>query len=348
MEVLYADIESPGVLYSVASRVAPAREITILFTAGDVISLRMTNIALLQMRTFDSPVLVITARAKHCETLNTTACAWSSRVLKHAPARSVSLDKFWDGRFRFYAAKKSYLAQLTRLGFSVFQADSDAIWMRDPWPVFRRLPEACRITVQADGPIANAGMIFTRPGSSASQMLLDDVAWRIQVFQNRPSIIAEVVKFAREPFYANSDDQSILNDAIQSAVLGAPRFLGSQARFEAKSRHNPYATLDWGSRPESAMWHADLSNTWKRSQRLHFASSGRTHTLVAFPLHADPSSAVCIAPKWLVGHMPVQTKQYITHLARARGLLAKLQAMCQNNISMACHTPQQLTTKSAG
>ena len=49
--------------------------------------------------------------------------------------------------------------------------------------------------------------------------LLDEVAWRVQLLQNHPEIVARIVPFARPPYYANSDDQSLLNDAIVSAVL---------------------------------------------------------------------------------------------------------------------------------
>ena len=46
---------------------------------------------------------------------------------------------------------------------------------------------------------------------------------RVQLFQNWPEIIPSVVPFAKPPFYANSDDQTLLNDAIVSAVRRAPR-----------------------------------------------------------------------------------------------------------------------------
>ena len=54
--------------------------------------------------------------------LGADACFWTSRMLGVRPSDSISLRKFWDWRFRFYWAKKHYVAQLLRLGFSVLQA----------------------------------------------------------------------------------------------------------------------------------------------------------------------------------------------------------------------------------
>ena len=82
--------------------------------------------------------------------------------------------------------------------------------------------------------LANAGVLYARPGPCALG-LLEETAWRIQLLQLHPEIVARIVPFARQPFYANSDDQTLLNDAILSAVIGNRTFLGSTARYEARS-----------------------------------------------------------------------------------------------------------------
>jgi hypothetical protein len=53
--------------------------------------------------------------------LGADACFWTSRMLGVRPSDSISLRKHWDWRFRFYWAKKHYVAELLRLGFSVLQ-----------------------------------------------------------------------------------------------------------------------------------------------------------------------------------------------------------------------------------
>ena len=90
------------------------------------------------------------------------------------------------------------------------------------------------IIVMKDLPFVNAGVIFARPGSPEAQRLLDDVAWRVQLFQNHPEVIGRLVHYAREPYYANSDDQTLLSDCFLSAILGERTWLTSTARFEAR------------------------------------------------------------------------------------------------------------------
>ena len=88
------------------------------------------------------------------------------------------------------------------------------------------------IITMKDTALANAGVVYARPGSAKAQELLDDVAWRVQLFQNWPEIVPEIVPYAKPPYYANSDDQTLLNDAIVSFVTGNRTFLGSTARYE--------------------------------------------------------------------------------------------------------------------
>lgn len=243
--------------------------------------------------------------------------------MERAPAQSTSLSKFWDGRFRFYSAKKRYFAELVQSGFTVFQMDSDVIIQRNPWPVFRRVMQKCSLTVQSDGPIANAGMMLARPQSAETLKLLFDVAWRVQLFQHRPSVVKRVATFATPPFYANSDDQTILNDAIISAVTGNRTYLGAQARYEAKNSHNPFGKLIWTKLPEYEVHKKLISIVWRHQRRIN---SEGVH-LSGFPYHRNQSDFICIAPQWLLGHLPDKSDRYVTHLAAARGMESKLKLL---------------------
>ena len=49
--------------------------------------------------------------------------------------------------------------------------------------------------------------------------MLEEMSWRIGLFQNHPEVLPRLVPFATPPFYANSDDQTLLNDAIVGAVI---------------------------------------------------------------------------------------------------------------------------------
>ena len=88
--------------------------------------------------------------------LGADACFWTSRMLVKRPSDSISLQKFWDWRFRFYWAKKHYVAELLRLGFSVLQADTDTVWVHDPFPALHDIVAATNasLVVQQDKPLA--------------------------------------------------------------------------------------------------------------------------------------------------------------------------------------------------
>ncbi|KAL3899938.1 MAG: hypothetical protein SGPRY_012554 [Prymnesium sp.] len=119
------------------------------------------------------------------------------------------------------------------------------------------------IIVMKDNVLANAGVMYARPGSPAAQRLLDDVAWRVQLMQNWPETVGEIVRFARPPYYANSDDQTQLNDAIITAVIGNRSYLGSIARYEAKSKYHPSGP-EWLAQPEAREFHQLLKRIYGR------------------------------------------------------------------------------------
>lgn len=326
---LLGDAEEPHALLRIANLVAnKKKELTLAVTGSDHASIEMTHIMLKQFNRFgmDRSTLLITDDVDSCDIFfqNTFAhCMWSSKVLEKAPARSTSLSRFWDGRFRFYATKKFYMAVLVQAGFTVFQADMDMVIHKDPWPVFRQMTQKCSILVQNDRPIANAGMIVARPNSAEGLSLLLDVAWRVQVFQHRPSVVKKVVPFAKPPFYANSDDQTILNDAIISAVTGNRTFLGAQGRYETKNVHNPFSSLSWTSLPEFELYKALLRKTWSKKETLYVQGI----KTIAFPYAENSSDYICVAPAWLMGHVQDGEVNYVQHLAAARGSAEKLRLL---------------------
>lgn len=219
-------------------------------TGPDRNSVQMAQNALVSLQSIGlrKHVLMLADSWETCTLKVGMPCSWSSRVLRARPSESLTMKQFWDWRFKFYYVKKQLMANLVRGGYSVLQADTDTVWLYDPLPVLRSMPAS--VITMDDAPIANAGVMYARPGSAAAQHLLDDVAWRVQLFQNWPEAVARVVPWARPPYYANSDDQTLLNDVILSAVLHNQTFLGSTARFEAKNRYNPTAP-PWDSKPEA-------------------------------------------------------------------------------------------------
>ena len=248
------DLEAPGALLAAANLVARSvgdqRELVLMATGPDMTSIQMTNNSLVTLASVGlrKHVLLLADTWRTCEALLSSPgpCFWSSRMLVRAPSDSLTMRQFWEGwRFRFYYIKKRYMALLVQGGFSVLQADTDTVWVHDPFRMLRLMKEASVIAMKDVG-LANAGIVYARPGSRAALRLLEDVAWRVQLFQNHPEIVQRLVPFSSPPFYANSDDQTLLNDCLLSAVIANRTFLGSTARYEAKNRYHPKAP-DWVS-----------------------------------------------------------------------------------------------------
>ena len=253
------DLESPNTLLEVASRRARGSDLIFLATGPDATSLAMAqNTAHMLARLgLQGHAVLLADSLETCERvgeriLGADACFWTSRMVGVRPSHSVSLQRYWDWRFRFYWAKKHYVAELLRLGFSVLQADTDTVWVHDPFPALHQICRATNASLvgQTDNPFVNAGLFYARPGR-ASQLMLDEMTWRIGIFQNHPWAVPRLVPFATPPFYSNSDDQTIFNDVIISATLGSRSFLGSTARMEARSRHNAQHGPEWQTLPES-------------------------------------------------------------------------------------------------
>ena len=123
-------------------------------------------------------------------------------MLKNRPSESIVMTKFWDWRFRFYYVKKlynaaattpnpnpdaaattrpptcsllpatcrlpltRYNARLVELGFAVLQVDTDTVWTHDPFPMLRAMNRSSIICMKDVG-LANAGIVYARPGSAS-------------------------------------------------------------------------------------------------------------------------------------------------------------------------------------
>ena len=112
-------------------------------------------------------------------------------MLREKPADSITNNKFWDWRFKFYYVKKAYLSRLVAGGFSVIQADTDTVWSHDPFPALRTM--GASLVVMREYPtIANAGLIYARPGSVEARDLLDEARTFLRCeSKNMSSAVAE-------------------------------------------------------------------------------------------------------------------------------------------------------------
>tara|TARA_B100000683_G_scaffold183301_1_gene176539 strand:- start:1873 stop:2883 length:1011 start_codon:yes stop_codon:yes gene_type:complete len=319
------DLEQPQFLPHLAHKIATNRsEIVLMTCTADAASARMCTNTVSRMDALGLArhTLVFTDKAENCDgalaRVAPATCAWSSRVLERAPAESVSLKRYFDGRFRFYESKKLYVAQLVRSGLHVLQADADVAWLQNPFPALRRAPSSCALVVQRDLPIANAGMIFARGGRRAGERAMAEVAWRVGMFQKRPGVVKSLVSFPTgRVVYANSDDQTTLNDVIIGLVNGRATF-HAQSRYEAKNRHNPSGVADWGTTREARAYSNDLDAARRRMRRE-----------LGFQMYEvkDSNETICVAPRHIFAH--AGERGCLVHVAGARGATAKQAAIAE-------------------
>ena len=271
-------------------------------------------------------------RAQFCPFFTAQFLVFTTARNSHAARNSSS-----HRRFKFYYIKKLYIAKAVRLGFGILQVDTDTTWVHNPLPALRAMHQSS-IIVMKDLPFVNAGVIFARPGSPEAQRLLDDVAWRVQLFQNHArEVIGRLVHYAREPYYANSDDQTLLSDCFLSAILGERTWLTSTARFEARNRYNNLKALpEWPQLPEAVEQKKQVQMAWKKARNrvvsIHWGSTpGRPGTRVTttkYPSFAlGPNDSLALAPRRIFAHLPYDPSNAVTHLTAARGFQAKVRAL---------------------
>jgi hypothetical protein len=97
---------------------------------------------------------------------------------------------------------------------------------------------------QGDSPFINAGVFYyagVRPADGAS-WVASEVAARVHGFMHTPSLVRTHVPWAVEPFFANSDEQTIMNDALMASVANESTF-ASTALWETKRGGSMDASL---------------------------------------------------------------------------------------------------------
>ena len=105
----YGDLEAPGGLLTAAASIARTvgnhKELVFMATGPDSNSVQVTNNSLVSLASIGlrKHVLLLADSWETCELLqfpHTGPCFWSSRMLRNKPASSITLNSFWDFRFR--------------------------------------------------------------------------------------------------------------------------------------------------------------------------------------------------------------------------------------------------------
>ena len=257
-----ADLEVPGTLARVVSQVAYRREL--ILVCGDakptassanglntLISLRAIGL---------HNVLYLSDSASSCASLRMAlpevACVWSSRINATKPrVGGLCVQLYWGYAFYFYDLRKHYTARMAiEMGINVLQTDTDVVWLANPYPALKQVFGGVQIIGMSDRPMINAGVFYVqnvRSGDGAS-WVLRELSRRIHTFITRPSAVKEYVPWAQPPFFANVDEQTLMNDIVRSAIGNVVSYAQATAGWEVKKHRTGTLmnkSFSWKVRP---------------------------------------------------------------------------------------------------
>ena len=327
-----ADLEEPGMLEKVVQQVMYRKEI--ILVCGDAkptaSSANGLN-TLMQLRALNlHHVLYLSDSAASCAAVRLAmpdiACVWSSRIPSTKPkVAGLCVQLYWGYAFYFYDLRKHYAARMTiELGINVLQTDTDVVWLANPYPALKAVFGGVQIVAMSDRPMVNAGVFYAqnvKPGDGAA-WVLRELARRIHTFILRPSAVKDYVPWAQPPFFANVDEQTLMNDCVRSSIANVTSFAQATAGWEVK-RHRTgtmmnktfkfkgtpeYRLLAWlNKRVPAAGRRSRLNGPVPINQLCGAPTVNSPGTL--YPLHWVGSSAparasIAIGPSWLFMSLP--------------------------------------------
>ena len=326
------DLEEPGMLAKVIEQVSYRKEI--ILVCGDVkptASAANGLNTLMQFRALQlHHVLYLSDSAASCASLRLAlpevACVWSSRISPTKPKNGgLCVQLYWGYAFYFYDLRKHYTSRMTsEFGINVLHTDTDVVWLANPYPALKRVFGRQQIIGMSDRPMINAGVFYAQniaAGDGAS-WVLRELSRRIHTFLLRPSAVRDYVPWAQPPYYANVDEQTLMNDCVRSAIANVTSFAQATAGWEVK-RHRTGTLMNksfvWKRTPEYRLnaWLNRVVPAQGRKAPLDEAvplnqlcgSPLMRSAGVAYPLHsvgssAPPSATLTIGPTWLFMHLP--------------------------------------------
>ena len=327
-----ADLEEPGMLERVVGQLAWRREL--ILVCGDAkptaSSANGLN-TLMQLRSLKlHHVLYLSDSAASCAAVKlampAVACVWSSRIPSTKPKNGgLCVQLYWGYAFYFYDLRKHYAARMTiELGINVLQTDTDVVWLANPYPALKTVYGSVQIVAMSDRPMVNAGVFYAQnvTAGDGAAWVLRELARRIHTFILRPSAVKDYVPWAQPPFYANVDEQTLMNDCVRSAIANVSSFAQATAGWEVKrhrtgtlmnrsfnfKRTPEYRLLTWLNRKVPSMAQNPKLPQPVRIREICGHPTIRSPGTV-YPLHSVGSSAparatVAVGPTWLFMHLP--------------------------------------------
>ena len=184
-----------------------------------------------------------------------------------APTHEWAAPQHWGFAFYFYDLRKHYAARLAvELRINVLQTDTDVVWLANPYPAFKTAYAGQQLITMSDRPLLNAGVFYTqnvRPGDGAA-WVLQEVSRRVHLFLTTPEAVRWYVPWAQAPFYANLDEQTLMNDCVRSSIANVTCYAQATAGWEVRTRRATRTEAVMDSPYPSP--HAHLAHTRNRNR----------------------------------------------------------------------------------
>ncbi|KAL1498475.1 hypothetical protein AB1Y20_013800 [Prymnesium parvum] len=326
------DLEAPGALQRVAAEVSYRGEI--ILVCGDAAPTASSANGLNTVLQFYSlrlqHVLYISDSRSSCERLQgvipSLACVWSSRINATKPKNGgLCVQLYWGYAFYFYDLRKHYIARLAvELGLNVLQTDTDVVWLANPYPALKQVFANVQLVAMQDRPMVNAGVFYAQnvERGDGAAWSLEELARRIHLFILKPEAVGHYVKWAQPPFYANVDEQTLMNDCIRSSIANVTSYAQATAGWEVKKHRTgtlKNRSFAWKATAEYKLLGYLSKAVGARGRRLSLPKAVKLDELcgqptvdsagTVYPLHAvgsssPPRARLAVGGSWLFMSLP--------------------------------------------
>ncbi len=294
-------------------------------------------------------VLYVSDSARSCETLRgglpSLACVWSSEINATKPANNGLCNKrFWDMRFYFYVVRKRMVVHLAiELGYNVLQTDTDVAWFASPYPIMKTTYAQAKLISQRDSPLVNAGVFYVqnaKPGDGVD-FVLSELARRIELFMFHPEAVKRYVPWAVAPYYANSDEQTLMNDVLITSIWQKEYYASSTAYWEVRMGSSKH-TVDFESTKEGQLKRESKAAV-ARAGVVHRSSSGAK--LLLYPLR--PLGKPEAEPAWFA-QAPLGLLHTGVSGAAPKGKTVGVDIVAEARVAEAANRPPNYATHRQG
>ena len=241
------DLDDPATLPRVLPAASADSEVMLLCVGG-VGALRTGAGLVLNLRSLGlHHMLLLAPERRVCERMwevfASVACVyWPSRILRTKRPESLYNTKFSPLALAIFEARKVLLERLVLdHHLNVLHLDADAVFFANPYPLLKGPMAKHALIAQVDGPFVNAGVFYVQHvvRGDAAAWALQELNRRINRFTYQPESVAALPhsRWARPPYFANADEQAILNDVVASSLRAVPTHAGvelSEPRFKTR------------------------------------------------------------------------------------------------------------------